>query len=423
MRSKDLTESWIDTPAASDFPLQNLPYGVFAATGERHVGMAIGERIFDLHAACDAGLFAGIDSGHVLRAGSLNPLLDAGRAVWDALRARAWALLRKDTELLAGVNRDSLHVAQGDVRMALPFEVGDYVDFYSSLEHATNLGKIFRPDAQPLLPNWRWLPIGYHGRSSTVVVDGTAIVRPSGQQKSPDAPAPTFGPTRMLDVELEVGFVTGAGNALGTRIPVERADEHIFGLVLVNDWSARDIQAWEYQPLGPFLGKSFATSISPWVVTLDALEPYRIAGPVQQPEPPAYLRCELPWNFDVQLFVELQTRAMREAGIGAEVVSRSNFKDMYWNMAQQLAHVTVNGTAVRAGDLYASGTISGAAPGSYGSLIELTWRGSRPLTLPSGESRSFLEDGDAVTMRGFCQAPGKPRIGFGAVTGTILPCV
>ncbi len=415
--------SWVQIPERSDFPLQNLPYGSFIKDGAQHIGIAIGDFIFDLHEAAEAGLFDGIVSRPVLQAPTLNLLLAAGREEWTALRERTIALLRADTALLGGVHRDALLVRAHDVKMAMPFHVGDYVDFYSSLEHATNLGKIFRPDGEPLMPNWRWIPIGYHGRSSTIVVDGTPIVRPSGQRKSPDAAAPEFGPSRMLDIELEVGFVTGPGNAMGTRIPVERARDHIFGLVLVNDWSARDIQAWEYQPLGPFLGKSFATSISPWVVTLDALEPYRVAGPQQEPRPLPYLQSTQPWNFDIELLVELETTQMRSANMPGQIVSHSNFKYMYWNMAQQLAHATVNGTAVRPGDLYASGTISGPTPDSYGSFIEITWRGARPLVLESSESRSFLDDGDTVTLRGYCEQPGKPRIGFGAVAGTIMPCV
>jgi len=305
--------------------------------------------------------------------------------------------------------------------MRLPFQVGDYVDFYSSLEHATNLGKILRPGGEPLLPNWRWLPIGYHGRSSTIVVDGTPVVRPHGQSKATEADRPTFGPTSSLDIELEVGFVTGPGNRMGEPIATAHAREHIFGLVLVNDWSARDIQAWEYQPLGPFLAKSFATSVSPWVVTLDALEPYRVAGPAQEPAPLEYLQAQDAWNYDISLEVQIQSERMLAERISAMTVARSNFKDMYWSMAQQLAHATVNGTAVRPGDLYASGTISGSGPESAGSLIELTWRGAKPLSLPTGEKRAFLEDGDTVTLRGHCERPGFPRIGFGKVSGTVLP--
>jgi fumarylacetoacetase len=416
-------DSWVHDAARSDFPIQNLPYGVFLRSTEPRIGVAIGEYIFDLCAAAHAGLFDGAVAPDVLQAPALNPLLGAGRATWTAVRQRTMELLRAGTGLLEGVNRDSLLVAQRGSRMAIPVQVSDYVDFYSSLEHATNLGKIFRPDAEPLLPNWRWIPIGYHGRSSTIVVDGTPVVRPCGQRKPADAPTPVYGPTAMLDIELEVGFVTGSGNAMGSRIPVERANECIFGLLLVNDWSARDIQAWEYQPLGPFLGKSFATSVSPWIVTLDALEPYRVQGPAQNPAPLPYLQCSQPWNFDIELQVELETIAMHEKAMPPQIIARSNFKYMYWNMAQQLAHATVNGAVVRPGDLYASGTISGPTPDSYGSFIELTWRGTKPLTLASGEKRSFLQDGDTVTLRGYCEQPGKPRIGFGSVSGTILPAM
>ena len=418
----DTASSWVRVVPGSDFPLENLPYGVFrSAHGDPHIGVAIGDAIFDLHEAAQAALFDGIVSRAVLQAPTLNLLLAAGRQAWTALRERVRSLLLEGTGELGGLNRESLIAARPQAQMLLPFAVGDYVDFYSSLEHATNLGKIFRPQGEPLMPNWRWIPIGYHGRSSTIVVDGTPIVRPKGQRKPPDAPEPSFGPSRLLDIELEVGFVTGPGNAMGHAIPIESARDHIFGLVLVNDWSARDIQAWEYQPLGPFLGKSFATSVSPWVVTLDALEPYRVSGPKQDPQPLPYLRTPDQWNYDIALLVELQTQKMRDSGVQAEIISRSNFKHMYWSMAQQLAHATVNGTAVRPGDLYASGTISGPTPDSYGSFIELTWRGTKPLQLASGEQRSFLEDGDTVTLRGICEAPGKPRIGFGSVSGTILP--
>jgi len=413
-------KSWVDVTPDSDFPIENLPYGVFTSSQGAHIGVAIGDSILDLHACAQAGLFDGIIERAVLQAPRLNLLLASGRDAWSAVRERIRAILQEGTPLVRDTNRDALLSPRVQASMLMPFEVGDYVDFYSSIEHATNLGKIFRPDTEPLLPNWRWIPIGYHGRSSTIVVDGTPITRPCGQRKAPNEATPAFGASRMLDIELEVGFVTGPGNRMGTPIPIESARDHIFGLLLVNDWSARDIQAWEYQPLGPFLGKSFATSISPWLVTLDALEPYRVPGPPQDPQPLPYLRTSEPWNYDVQLFVELQTQNMRRQGVPPHVISRTNFKYMYWNMAQQLAHATVNGTAVRPGDLYASGTISGPAPDSYGSLIELTWRGTKPLRLPSGEERAFLEDGDCVTLRGVCESPGKPRIGFGSVSGEIV---
>jgi fumarylacetoacetase len=302
-----------------------------------------------------------------------------------------------------------------DVTWHLPFTVGDYVDFYSSLEHATNLGRILRPDGEPLLPNWRHLPVGYHGRSGTVVVSGTAVHRPAGQTMPPGADAPVFGPSRMLDVEVEVGFVTGDGPAPGTPVAVGDAEEHIFGLVLVNDWSARDIQSWEYQPLGPFLAKSFLTSVSPWVVPLRALAPWRVDGPAQVPEPLPYLRAQEPRGLALDLELRLRTARMIAAGEAPTLVSSVDFSGMYWSMAQQLAHLTVNGATIRAGDLCASGTVSGSTPGSEGSLMERTWRGTRPLVLPNGEERGFLEDGDEVTITGRCGP-----VDFGSVIGTVV---
>jgi fumarylacetoacetase len=300
--------------------------------------------------------------------------------------------------------------------MLLPATIGDYTDFYSSREHATNVGIMFRGVENALMPNWRWLPVGYHGRASSIVVSGTGFRRPSGQLCPDETLPPVFGPSRLLDFELEVGFFVGPGNPLGEPIPIERAEEHIFGLVLVNDWSARDIQKWEYQPLGPFLGKSFATSISPWVVPLDALEPFRCAGPVQEPEPLPYLRAPVPGAFDIELGVDLD--AAGESG--PVTVCRSNFRHLYWSMAQQIAHHTVNGCNLRPGDLLASGTISGPTPDSYGSLLEITWRGTKPIRLPSGAERKFLADGDRITMSGSCARDGL-RLGFGEVTGRVLP--
>lgn len=415
-------ESWVPVARESDFPIQNLPYGVFDHHGARHIGVAIGEQILDVYELAQAGLLEDVCEREILQAPVLNPLLEAGRATWTALRARLSALLREDGDgALRARNHNRLFVTQEDVRLVVPMEIGDYVDFYSSIEHATNLGKIFRPTGEALMPNWKWIPIGYHGRASTIVADGTPIVRPRGQRKPPEADVPVFGPSARLDIELEVGFVTGPGNAMGTSIAAADAREHIFGLVLVNDWSARDIQAWEYQPLGPFLGKSFATTISPWVVTLDALQPFRTTGPKQDPQPLEYLRVDEPWAYDVRLAVDLQSAPMREKKLAPVTVSRTTFKDMYWNMAQQLAHVTVNGTATRPGDLYASGTISGSTPESLGSFIEMTWNGQRPLQLPEGETRTFLQDGDEVTLRGWCEKEGARRIGFGAARGLIRP--
>jgi fumarylacetoacetase len=309
-----------------------------------------------------------------------------------------------------------------EAELLLPVEVGDYVDFYSSLEHASNLGKMFRPDQPPLLPNWRYLPVGYHGRSSSIVVSDSPIRRPFGQLKIDDGP-PVWSPTRALDFELEVGFVTGVGNELSRSIPVDVARDHIFGLVLVNDWSARDVQRWEYVPLGPYLGKSFATSISPWVVPLDAIAPYLVPAPVQEPEPLEYLRERERRGLDLKLEVRVASEWMTEEGIEPSVISRVNFRDMYWTMAQQLAHATSNGTNARTGDLYASGTVSGSEPATFGSMIELAWRGTRPIELADGSKRVYLEDGDTVVMRGLCGGDGRPRVGFGDVRGTIAPAL
>jgi fumarylacetoacetase len=416
-------ESWLEVSPESDFPIQNLPLGVFARDGGSagRIGMAIGDRILDLRVVAESGFVDGVCDRRLLAKSLLNDLFAAGREQLRALRERISSLLRRDGEAALRIaNADYFFVSRRDARMLLPVRVGDYVDFYSSLEHATNLGRLFRPDAEPLLPNWRWMPIGYHGRSGTIVVDGTPVVRPSGQSKPAGVQTPAFAPTAMLDIELEIGFFTGRGNALGIPIPAGEAAEHIAGLVLVNDWSARDIQAWEYQPLGPFLGKSFATTISPWVVTLDALEPFRVASPRQDPPPLEYLRVAAPGGYDIRLSVELQTQRMRDGGRAAQVISRTNFSRMYWNVAQQLAHATVNGARTRPGDLFASGTISGPTPESCGSLIELTWRGERPISLPDGEERTFLADGDEVTLRGWCEKRGARRIGFGVARGLIV---
>lgn len=417
-----MTESWIPVARGSDFPIENLPFGVFSGNGGApRIGVAIGEKILDCFAAAEGGLLDDCCERELLEASSLNPFLAAGRIAWRAVRGRLFDLLRDGGEPRLREEAEHFLIDRASARMHVPMEVGDYVDFYSSLEHATNLGRLFRPNAEPLLPNWRWLPVGYHGRSSTIVIDGTPIRRPSGQRKSPDAATPDFGASRRLDIELEMGFVTGPGNEIGTPIDIDDADEHIFGLLLVNDWSARDIQAWEYQPLGPFLGKSFATTISPWIVTLDALEPFRVEGPRQEPPPLEYLRAPRAWAYDVQLEVELRTARMHERGIPPMQISGTTFRDMYWNVAQQLAHATANGAVARPGDLFASGTISGSGPGTQGSLIELTWNGERAMDLPDREKRTFLEDGDEVTLRGWCERAGARRIGFGTARGRIEP--
>jgi fumarylacetoacetase len=416
--------SWIDVPRGSDFPIQNLPYGAFRRGGDpaARLGVAIGERIVDLSLLARGGLLdeALPGAADVLGGSSLNALLMRGRPAWQALRRRVCGLLAAgNRELLDAQIAERALVPMRDAQLVLALDVGDYVDFYSSREHASNLGKMLRPGGDPLLPNWRWLPVGYHGRASSVVVSGTPVDRPSGQSKPAEAEAPAFGPTRMLDFELEIAFVTGAGPALGTPIGIERASEHIFGIALLNDWSARDLQAWEYQPLGPFLSKSFATSLAPWIVTLDALEPFRVAGPVQEPAPLPHLAQAEPGNYDIALAVELQTASMRATKVSPQTIARTNFRAMYWSVAQQLAHLTSNGARVRPGDLCASGTISGSDPASYGSLIELTWRGTRPLALADGSTRTFLEDGDTVTLRGSCDRRGAVHIGLGDVTGTI----
>jgi fumarylacetoacetase len=393
--------------SAAGFGLENLPFGVVARPGEEGRPAArFGEHALLLAPLAGAGLLGDLPQD-VFAEPVLNPFLALGRRAWSATRARVAGLLRE------GAGESAL-VPLAELEVRLPVAIGDYVDFYSSIEHASNLGRMFRPDAEPLLPNWRHLPVGYHGRASSVVVSGTPVRRPCGQLP-PTEPggAPRLGPSERLDIELELGFVTGPGNALGTPIATSEARERIFGFVLVNDWSARDIQRWEYQPLGPFLGKSFATSISPWVVPLEALEPHRVAAPPQDPEPLPYLRTDGDWALDLALEVALVPAGSSEEA----VISRTNARGLYWTAPQQLAHATVNGTNVRPGDLYASGTISGPEPGSYGSLIELTWGGRDPLAV-AGEQRTFLQDGDTVILRG---ATADGRVSLGEVRGQILP--
>ena len=412
--------SWVAVAGDSPFPIQNLPLGAFRIGAQPpRVGVAIGAQILDLRAAAERDLLPAIVAAAVGAAVDLTPLLAAGRPVWRALRETASRLLDERSTPLRAADpvRDAILVAQGDVEMVLPMRVGDYVDFYSSREHATNLGRILRPGSEPLQPNWLHLPVGYHGRSATVVVDGTPVMRPCGQMLDRSTGAPAFGPTARLDIEVELGFVTDDANALGERVTVDSAEEHILGMVLVNDWSARDIQAWEYVPLGPFLGKSFATSVSAWVVTLDALAPYRVPAPLQDPTPLPYLRDPDAHTYDVDIVTSI-----RPPGGDESVVSRTNARHLYWTVAQQLAHATVNGARVRAGDLFASGTISGSQPGSEGSLIELTWNGERPLMLTGGATRTFLEDGDTVSITAWCgDGVRRPRIGFGSVSGTVIP--
>ena len=402
--------SWVDGANESGFGTDHLPYGLISSDGGvRRVAVRIGRFALDLSAAARAGLLPPVASHP-----SLKPLMAAGPSVWSEVRQLVQDLLTDDRH--QSVVEDMLNDIDG-VDVHLPFEVADYVDFYSSEQHATNLGRMFRPDSEPLLPNWKHLPVGYHGRAGTVVVSGTPVRRPSGQRRGADGP--TFGPSERLDIELEMGFVVGVSSEIGSRVTVSEAADHIFGFGLVNDWSARDIQAWEYVPLGPFLGKSFATSLAGWVTPLSALEPFRIPQPAQHPEPLPYLRGTDPWGFDIDLEVLLSSRAMREAGLEPMRISATNFGQMYWTPAQQLAHLTVNGASTRTGDLCASGTISGSEPGTYGSFIELTQNGTEPITLPTGETRAFLEDGDEVTLHGRARNEDS-FIELAAVTGRIV---
>ncbi len=415
-------KSFIEVLQDSHFPIQNLPYGVFAPKygGEPRIGTAIGDYILDLSVLEEQGLFERtlLGPGNVFSNSSLNEFMAKGEGVRKEVRVVLQNILGEDNPTLRDNKalKESVLYKMDECVMYMPVEISDYTDFYSSKEHATNVGIMFRGKENALMPNWLHLPVAYHGRASSVVVSGTEIVRPKGQTKAPDADKPSFGASQRLDIELEMGFFIGTGNNLTEPVPIEKAYDHIFGMVLVNDWSARDIQTWEYQPLGPFLAKNFATSISPWVVTTDALEPFRVKGPVQDPEPLQYLQSTGNWAYDINLDVFLETEKLKEPF----KICGSNFKYMYWNILQQLAHHTVNGCNLRTGDLLASGTISGPTPDSYGSLLELTWKGENPIKLPNGEERKFLQDGDTVIISGYAQGDGY-RVGFGELTGKILP--
>jgi fumarylacetoacetase len=397
--------TWIDIPANSPFGPDNLPLGVFRHGDEEpRVGAAIGDQIIDLAPVASAQM---LDGAQLFAQPSLNDFLAVGRPAWRATREWLLELLRNENE------RDAVEphlIPQSAVTMQLPFEVADYVDFYASEQHATNLGRLFRPDSEPLLPNWKHLPVGYHGRAGTVVASGTDIVRPSGQRKAPDAVVPSYGPSQRLDIEVELGYVVGTPSTLGKPVPVDAFEEHVYGVVLVNDWSARDLQAWEYVPLGPFLGKSFATSISPWVISLEALADCRVPLPRQDPPVLPYLAGESLTNYDVTF----------EVYWNGELVSSPPYKDIYWSPAQMLAHMTVNGASIRTGDLFASGTVSGPGTDQRGSFIELTWAGREPVTV-KGEPRTFLQDGDEVTITAWATTPAGTRLGLGEVTGRILP--
>jgi len=397
--------SWVEVAEGDPFPATNLPYGVFSHDGEApRVGVALGDHVVDLAPLAAA---EGLDGGHVFEAPSLNPFLAMGRPAWTAVRS--WLVELVTHEGYRDLVESHL-VAQDEVEMHLPFEVADYVDFYSSQHHAENVGRLFRPDGDALTPNWKHLPIGYHGRSGTVIVSGTDVVRPSGQRKAPADDAPAFGPSHRLDIEAEVGFVVGVPSERGRPVDAASFADHVFGVCLVNDWSARDLQAWEYVPLGPFLGKSFATSVSPWIVPLDALEVARVEGPAQDPPVLPYLSREEPWGLDLRL----------EVTWNGTVVSRPPFAGMYWTPDQQLAHLTANGASLRTGDLFASGTVSGPDRDQRGSFLELSWNGSEPVTLDDGSTRSFLEDGDSVSITAWAPGPEGTRVGFGAVTGRVV---
>lgn len=405
--------TWLTISPDSDFSIHNLPFGIFSKEGgSKRVGVAIGDFVINLLAAHKLGVFNGLDiTNDELENDFLNDFIALGKPSTNAVRLRLQEHLCDDSSPLKG---SAAMIPMSEVQMHLPVKVGDYTDFYSSIEHATNVGKMFRDPENALLPNWKHLPVGYHGRSSSIVVSGVDIHRPKGQTKPPEGD-PVYGPSQRMDFELEMGFIVGKPTELGDKISTENAMDHIFGMVLFNDWSARDIQKWEYVPLGPFLGKSFASSISPWVVTMEALEPFKVAGPKQDPPVLDYLKTDGALNYDLNLSVEIEPE-----GSDPTVVSNSNFKYMYWNMAQQLAHHTVNGCNVNIGDMMASGTISGKSPDSYGSMLELSWAGKNPVKLNDGSERKFLNDGDTVTMKGHCEKDGK-RVGFGEVRSKLLP--
>ncbi|QHT67131.1 fumarylacetoacetase [Rhodocytophaga rosea] len=413
-------KSWVAIPADSDFPIQNLPFGIFKPKiGSSRVGVAIGNYVLDLQILQELGYFDSLHLSNrtVFSKPYLNDFIALDKPVWQAVRQHLSELLRHDNPKLRDnyAHKSQILLYDTDVTMQMPVKVGDYTDFYSSMEHASNVGSMFRDPANALLPNWKHLPVAYHGRASSIVVSGTDFHRPKGQIKPADAPSPIFGPTQQLDFELEMAFIIGKDTKLGENVPVEQAEDYIFGMVLFNDWSARDIQSWEYVPLGPFLGKNFASSISPWVVTLDALQPFKTSGPVQDPAVLPYLQYSSEKNYNVQLQVAIQPQKGTE-----KIICTSNSRYLYWNIFQQLAHHTVNGCNINIGDVFASGTISGPTPEEFGSMLELTWRGTKPLYLNDGSTRKFLQDYDSVIMRGFAQNNGV-KIGFGEVRGKVLP--
>lgn len=411
--------SWVQVAPGSDFPIQNLPFGIFkTATRSPRAGVAIGDQILDLPALAYLGFLDALEIDRaVFEMPTLNAFIALGPSKWRAVRERLSQLLRSDNTELQ--NQSALHaqclVPQAEAEMLLPVTIGDYTDFYSSIDHATNMGKMLRDPANALLPNWKHIPVGYHGRASSIVISGTPIHRPKGQTKAPDAEVPSFGPTKLLDFELETAFIIGKPTALGESVTTASAGDHIFGMVLFNDWSARDIQGWEYVPLGPFLSKNFGSTISPWIVTMDALEPFRVKGYVQEPKVLPYLEYSGNKNIDITLDVFIKPENSEETRI-----CRSNYKYMYWTMEQQLTHHTVNGCNINIGDMMASGTISGPDEGSFGSMMEITWRGTKPVKMADGTERKFINDGDTLIIRGFAERNGV-RIGFGECSGKVLP--
>jgi fumarylacetoacetase len=421
--------SWVASAnlPGTDFPIQNLPFAIFRRRDSAEIfrgGVAIGDQVLDLAALFSKNVLNGEaqQAAVAASASTLNELMAMGQTAWSSLRLALSRLLREDAKQQA-ITAQCL-VDMEDVEYALPAHIGDYTDFYTSIHHATNVGKLFRPD-NPLLPNYRWIPIGYHGRASSVVLSGADIRRPHGQLMPPGAERPTLAPSKRLDFELELGIFVGAGNALGTPIPMDQAEQHAFGICLLNDWSARDIQGWEYQPLGPFLSKSFATSISPWIVTLEALAPYRLpfTRDADEPQPLPYLDSEhnrAAGAFDIQLKITLATPAMREAELPAHTICQTSYRHAYWTLAQLITHHTVNGCNLQAGDLLGSGTLSGPESHQLAAMLEITQGGKIPLTLPNGEQRVFLEDGDQVTLRGWCATKDAARIGFGECIGTVF---
>lgn len=412
-------KTWLNVPEKSDFPIQNIPFGVFITKEDViTIGTRIGDYAIDMGALQQLGYFEGIElTDDMFMQDTLNDFISDGKKTWRLVRNRLAQIFDENNPKLRdnAKHRDVVIFEMADVEMLLPVQIGDYTDFYSSKEHATNVGKMFRDPENALLPNWLHIPVGYHGRSSTIVPSGVPVRRPNGQTIPADATEPVFGPSRLVDFELETAFITTDTNVMGEPIPVDEAEDYIFGMVLFNDWSARDIQKWEYVPLGPFLAKNFASSISPWIVTMDALMPFKTESPEQSPTPLPYLQQKNKTTFDINLQIGIAPEGAAET-----VVSRTNFKYMYWTMAQQLAHHTVNGCRVNSGDMMGSGTISGSTPDSFGSMLELTWGGKNPIKLKDGSERKFIQDGDTVTIKGYCENESV-RIGFGECSSKLLP--